>query len=107
MFNYTFLRSNRKFLPCKNSLLKLNIKNLNRYNIAKIHHQLSIINFKQQRYSEAIVEISKTISYDENYIEAYKYRAMLKEEMNDLLGALDDLNLALKKKPGNKYLLNE
>jgi hypothetical protein len=32
---------------------------------------------------------------------------MLKEEMNDLLGALDDLNLALKKKPGNKYLLNE
>lgn len=73
--------------------------------VAKIPIQLSRVYRKKQNKEKAIEYANKAVQVDNGEIEGLKWRAFLKEDFGDYVGASEDLNEALKRKPSDKVLL--
>jgi tetratricopeptide (TPR) repeat protein len=72
--------------------------------LAKIPIQLSRIYRKKQDKEKAIDYADKAVQADNGEIDGLKWRAFLKEDFGDYIGASEDLNEALKRKPADKTL---
>jgi tetratricopeptide (TPR) repeat protein len=59
------------------------------------------INYSLGNKKEALVDITKVIQYDSNNTQAYFSRAVIKSELNDLYGVINDLKTLLTKR---KYI---
>ncbi len=72
--------------------------------LAKIPVQLSRVYRKKQDNEKAIAYADKAVQADHEGIEALKWRTFLKEDVGDYIGASEDLNEALKRRPADKTL---
>jgi len=73
--------------------------------IAKIPIQLSRVYRKKQNKEKAIDYADKAVQADNEEIDGLKWRAFLKEDFGDYIGASEDLNEALKRRPTDKTLI--
>jgi tetratricopeptide (TPR) repeat protein len=73
--------------------------------ITGIPIQLSRVYIKKQDKEKAIDYANKAVQADDEEIDGLKWRAFLREDFGDYIGASEDLNEALKRKPSNKILI--
>ena len=73
--------------------------------ISRIPIQLSRVYRKKQNKEKAIGYADKAVQVDNEEIDGLKWRAFLKEDFGDYIGASEDLNEALKRKPSDKTLI--
>src|SRR6516164_7386093 len=58
-----------------------------------------------QSYKTALAHFNECLRLDPYYMEAYYYRAQIRESMGDSKGALTDFNIYLESKPQNTEAL--
>jgi len=73
--------------------------------LTKIPIQLSRVYRKKQNKEKAINYADKAVQADSEEIDGLKWRAFLKEDFGDYIGASEDLNEAMKRKPADKTLI--
>lgn len=71
----------------------------------RIPIQISRVYRKKQDKEKTFDYADKAVQADKEEIDGLKWRASLKEDMGDYIGASEDLNEALKRKPTDKTLL--
>ena len=71
----------------------------------RIPIQLSRVYRKKQDKEKAFDYADKAVQADSREIDGLKWRASLKEDFGDYIGASEDLNAALKRKPNDKTLM--
>jgi tetratricopeptide (TPR) repeat protein len=71
----------------------------------KIPIQISRVYRKKQNKEKAFEYANKAVQADKEEIAGLIWRASLKEDIRDNIGALEDLNEALKRRPTNKVVL--
>ncbi len=79
-------------------------KNLLREYFTRIPIQISRVYRKKQDKEKAIDYADKAVQADNEEIDGLKWRAFLKEDLADYIGASEDLNEALKRRPKDKSL---
>lgn len=88
------------------SLLTTNkFKNLLKEYFTRIPIQISRIYRKKQDKEKTFDYADKSVKADKEEIDGLKWRSSLKEEIGDYIGAVDDINEALRRKPNNKILI--
>jgi tetratricopeptide (TPR) repeat protein len=80
-------------------------KSLFKEYVSLIPIQMSRVYKKMQDNKKAIEYADKAVQSDNNDVNGLNYRASLKEDFGDNIGALEDLNQALKRRPNNKSIL--
>lgn len=73
--------------------------------LTKIPIQLSRVYRKKQDKEKALDYADKAVQADNKETDGLKWRAFLKEDFGDYIGASEDLNEALKRKPADKSLI--
>ena len=58
-----------------------------------------------QNTEKAFEYADKSVQADNTDVKGLKYRASLKEDFTDNIGALEDLNEALRRRPSDKVIL--
>lgn len=86
------------------SLLTYKRKKLLKEYFTRIPIQLSRVYRKKQDKEKAFDYADKAVQSDNEEIDGLKWRASLKEDFGDYVGASEDLNEALKRKPADKAL---
>lgn len=71
---------------------------------SRIPIQLSRVYRKMQNNVKAFEYADKAIHIDQQKVDGLKWRASLKEENGDYIGAIEDLNEALKRRPKDRTL---
>lgn len=82
-------------------------KNLLDYYFAVIPLNLSHVHFKNQDIPNALQNVDRAIAIDTKSVEALNWRSTMKEDLNDIKGAIEDINEGLKRKPNNKGLIEK
>jgi hypothetical protein len=86
------------------------IKNLNKANtgdeqvkalLLSLHTNLSMMQFKLEKYSQSQAVATKALQIDPHYVKALYRRASARRKLADPDGAMADLKLALSKEPNN------
>jgi len=72
---------------------------------SKIPIQISRVYRKMQNKEKAFEYADKAVLADNEGVEGLRYRAALKRDFGDNIGALEDLNEALKRRPRDKGVL--
>jgi tetratricopeptide (TPR) repeat protein len=80
-------------------------KDLVRDYFTRIPIQISRVYRKKQDKEKTIEYADKAVQADLKEIDGLKWRASLKEDFGDLIGASEDLNEAIKRKPADKILI--
>lgn len=80
-------------------------KSLVKEYISKIPIQISRVYRKLQDKEKAFEYADKAVLADNSEIDGLKWRATMKEDFGDYLGASEDLNEALKRRPTDKTLI--
>lgn len=93
------------FKTSETLLTKYKRKNWVKEYFARIPVQLSRVYRKKQDTQKAIDYADKAVQADNGEIEGLKWRAFLKEDFGDYIGASEDLNEALRRKPSDKALI--
>lgn len=92
----------------KNSDKALNAskrKNLAKWYLIGIPIQLSRVYRKQQNNEMSMEYANNAVDKDSKGVRGLKYRATLKEDSGDYIGASEDLNEAIRRRPNDKSLL--
>lgn len=76
-----------------------------RWYLARIPIQMSRVYRKKQDKDRAFDYADKAVQVDKKEIDGLKWRASLKEDFGDNIGALEDLNEALRRRPRDKTVL--
>lgn len=92
------------FKTSETSLLTYKRKTLLKEYFTRIPIQLSRVYRKKQDKEKAFDYADKAVQADNKEIDGLKWRASLKEDFGDYVGASEDLNEALKRKPADKTL---
>jgi tetratricopeptide (TPR) repeat protein len=71
----------------------------------RIPIQVSRVYRKKQNKEKAFEYANKAVQADNKEIDGLKWRASLREDFGDYIGASEDLNEALKRSPTNKTLI--
>lgn len=93
------------FKTSENSLATYKRKNLLKEYFTRIPIQLSRVYRKKQDKEKTFYYADKAVQADNKEIEGLKWRAFLKEEFGDFIGASEDLNEAMKRRPADKALV--
>ena len=92
------------FKTSETSLLTYKRKTLLKEYFTRIPIQLSRVYRKKQDKEKAFEYADKAVQADNKEIDGLKWRASLKEDFGDYVGASEDLNEALRRKPADKIL---
>ncbi|MDH4091542.1 MAG: hypothetical protein OEV74_19095 [Cyclobacteriaceae bacterium] len=92
------------FKTSENILTKNKHKNLVKEYFTRIPIQISRVYRKKQNKEKTIEYADKAVQADNEETDGLQWRALLKEESGDYIGASEDLNEALKRKPTDKKL---
>lgn len=79
-------------------------KQLLDYYFVAIPMHLSRIHFKNKNIASALENVERAIAADSKSIEALNWRSIIKEEQNDIEGAIEDVNEGIRRKPEHKGL---
>jgi tetratricopeptide (TPR) repeat protein len=93
------------FKTSESSLTKYRLKTLLKEYFTRIPIQISRVYRKKQDKEKAIDYADKAVQADNKEIDGLKWRAFLKEDFGDYIGASEDLNEAIKRKPADKALI--
>lgn len=93
------------FKTSETSLSTYKRKDLLKEYFTRIPIQLSRVYRKKQDKEKAFYYADKAVQADNKGIDGLKWRAFLKEDFDDYIGASEDLNEALKRKPSDKVLM--
>jgi len=81
------------------------LKSLRKEYFTRIPVQISRVYRKLLDNVKALKYADKAVQADNKDIEGLKFRASLKEDFGDFIGASEDLNEALKRRPNDKTLI--
>ena len=93
------------FKSSENLLLSNKHKSWAKEYVSRIPIQLSRVYRKKQNKEKAMSYADKAVHADNGEIDGLKWRAFLREDFGDYIGASEDLNEALKRKPSDKALI--
>jgi tetratricopeptide (TPR) repeat protein len=93
------------FKTSETSLSTYQRKNLLKEYFTRIPIQLSRVYRKKQDKEKTLYYADKAVQADNEEIEGLKWRAFLKEDSGDFIGASEDLNEAMKRRPTEKTLV--
>jgi tetratricopeptide (TPR) repeat protein len=93
------------FITSENILTTNKRKNLVKDYFTRIPIQISRVYRKKQDKEKTIEYADKAVQADNQEIDGLKWRASLKEDFGDYIGASEDLNEALKRRPADKVLV--
>jgi tetratricopeptide (TPR) repeat protein len=93
------------FITSQNILNTNKRKKLLKEYFTRIPIQISRVYRKKQDKEKTIEYADKAVQADNEQIDGLKWRASLKEDFGDYIGASEDLNEALKRKPTDKILV--
>jgi len=71
----------------------------------KIPVQMSRVYKKLQNTEKAFEYADKAVQADKSEIDGLKWRAFLKEDLGDLIGASEDINEAMRRRPKDKVIV--
>ncbi len=92
------------FMTSEQILTTYKRKSLVRDYFTRIPIQISRVYRKKQDKEKTIEYADKAVQADNEEIDGLKWRASLKEDFGDYMGASEDLNEALRKRPNDKTL---
>jgi tetratricopeptide (TPR) repeat protein len=95
----------RDFMQSELTLINYKNESSVKEYFSKIPIQISRVYRKMQDKEKAFEYADKSVQADNTDVEGLKYRALLKADFEDNIGALEDLNEALKRRPGDKLIL--
>jgi len=93
------------FIASRTSLSTYKRKNLLKGYFTRIPIQLSRVHRKKHDKAKATDYANKAVQADTEEIEGLKWRASLREDFGDYVGASEDLNEALKREPTDNTLV--
>lgn len=93
------------FKTSETSLSTYKKKKLVKEYFTKIPIEISRVYRKKQDKEKAFDYADKAVQADREEIDGLKWRAYLREDFGDHIGASEDLNEALRRKPSDKTLL--
>jgi len=100
-----FEDSIRDFKQSELTLVNYKNESILKEYFSKIPIQISRVYRKMQNKEKAFEYADKSVLVDNSDVEGLKYRASLKADFEDNIGALEDLNEALKRRPSDKLIL--